>query len=129
VTFDHGAHVNVKCVECHTIPVTLDPGADVLRCAACHDAHHAAARSCVACHTGSGTELRLAHAPPVTAHEACDACHQPAIVGRLVPDRRLCITCHVKQQDHYAAQECTVCHFQAAPAEYQAHLRRVGAGS
>jgi nitrate/TMAO reductase-like tetraheme cytochrome c subunit len=129
VTFDHGVHKNVKCVDCHTSPVTLEPGADVLRCAACHDDHHAAARSCVACHNGSGPELRVAHAPPTAAHESCDACHQPEIVGRLVPDRRLCVTCHLKQQDHYATQECAVCHFQAAPAQYQAHLRRAGAGS
>jgi nitrate/TMAO reductase-like tetraheme cytochrome c subunit len=129
VTFDHGVHAKLKCVECHTTPVTLDPGADVRRCAACHDEHHAAGRSCAACHSEVGPELRVAHAPPAAGHEACDACHQTEIVGRLVPDRRLCITCHLKQQDHYATQECTVCHFQAAPVEYQTHLRRAGAGS
>jgi hypothetical protein len=129
VTFDHGVHANLKCVDCHSTPVTLEPRVDVLRCAACHDDHHTARRSCVACHTESGPELRTAHAPPAAAHEACDACHQPDIVGRLVPDRSMCLTCHVKQRDHYANRECTVCHFQAAPAEYQAHLRRAGASS
>jgi len=129
VTFDHGAHASVRCTDCHTTPVSLDPGVDVLRCAACHDAHHAAARPCVSCHAGLGPELRVAHAPPAAAHEACDACHQAEIVGRLVPDRRFCLTCHLKQQDHYPSRECTVCHFQATPADYQAHLRRAGAGS
>lgn len=129
VRFDHAKHASLRCVECHTSPVSLDPGPDVIRCAACHDAHHAASRSCVACHSAIGPEIETAHAPPVSAHEACDACHLPDIVGRLVPDRELCLTCHAKQRDHYATRECTVCHFQAAPAVYQAHLRRAGAGS
>lgn len=126
VAFDHGVHAKLKCVDCHTTPVTLAPGAEVQRCGTCHDEHHTATRSCVACHSGSGPALRTAHAPPATAHEACDACHRADIVGRLLPDRSMCLTCHVKQQDHYAARECTVCHFQASPAQYQAHLRQAG---
>jgi hypothetical protein len=127
--FDHAKHTKVKCVACHTTPVSLDPRVDVVRCTACHEDHHAASRSCASCHRRLGPELETAHALRASAHEACDACHLPEIVGRLVPDRALCLTCHAKQQDHYPAQECTVCHFQAAPAEYQAHLRRAGAGS
>lgn len=127
--FDHTKHARLKCVDCHTTPVSLEPGTDVLRCAACHDDHHAAARPCSSCHTEIGPEARTAHAPPADAHQACDACHLPEVVGRLVPDRALCLTCHAAQHDHYLAQECTVCHFQAAPAEYQTHLRRAGAGS
>lgn len=127
--FDHTKHARLKCVDCHTTPVSLEPGTDVLRCAACHDEHHAAARSCSTCHTEIGPEARTAHTPPADAHQACDACHLPAVVGRLVPDRPLCLTCHAAQHDHYVTQECTVCHFQAAPAEYQTHLRRSGAGS
>jgi hypothetical protein len=49
-------------------------------------------------------------------------------VARLVPDRELCVTCHVKQQDHYPTRECTVCHFQSTPTQYRQHLRAVGAG-
>ncbi len=127
--FDHSRHARRKCVECHTTPVSLAPGAEALRCAACHDDHHAAGRPCATCHTEIGPEARAAHAPPLDAHRACDACHLPDIVARLVPDRALCLTCHAAQRDHYAAQECTTCHFQAPPVEFQPHLRRVEQGS
>jgi nitrate/TMAO reductase-like tetraheme cytochrome c subunit len=126
--FDHAKHTSLKCVECHTTPVSLDPGPDVLRCAACHDAHHAAGRSCVACHRGLGPDVRVAHALPADAHAGCDACHLTDIVGRLVPDRSLCLTCHIPQRDHYAVQECTACHLQAAPVQYRERLHRAGAG-
>jgi LSD1 subclass zinc finger protein len=127
--FDHARHARLKCVDCHTTPVSLAPGAETLRCAACHDDHHAAGRSCATCHTEIGPEARVAHAPPIDAHQACDACHLPQVVARLVPDRTLCLTCHAAQREHYAAQECTTCHFQATPAEFQVHLRRAEAGS
>jgi len=127
--FDHTTHADLKCVSCHTTPVSLDPSVETLRCAACHDDHHAAGRRCAVCHTELGAEMRSAHAPPADAHVACDACHQPAIVAQLVPDRSLCLTCHAAQRDHHATQECTLCHFQSPPGEYQVHLRRAGAGS
>jgi len=126
VPFDHATHRELRCVQCHTTPVTLAPSGEVARCSTCHEDHHAAGRSCASCHAEAGPELRAAHARPAAAHEGCDACHRSEEVRGLVPDRRLCLTCHVKQQDHYAAQECTVCHFQAGPAQYQSHLRRGG---
>jgi nitrate/TMAO reductase-like tetraheme cytochrome c subunit len=127
--FDHAKHARLKCVDCHTSPVTLDPGEDVKRCVSCHSDHHAATRPCAACHTEVGPAARTAHTPPIDAHQACDACHTPDIVATLVPDRALCLTCHTAQGDHYANQECTVCHFQSAPDEYRAHLQRSRAGA
>ena len=127
--FDHTQHTRLKCVDCHTTPVSLTPGTDALRCAACHDDHHAVSRPCAACHTEISPEARTAHTPPIEGHQACDACHIPKVVARLVPDRTLCLTCHAAQRDHYAAQECTTCHFQATPTEFQVHLRRAGTGS
>jgi hypothetical protein len=63
----------------------------------------------------------------VEAHRACDACHLPATVARLVPDRQLCLTCHQPQVNHYAERECTTCHFQSTPAEYREHLTKARA--
>ena len=126
VPFDHETHRQLRCVQCHTTPVTLAPSGEVARCSTCHEDHHAAGRACASCHAESGPERRAAHAPPAAAHEGCDACHRSEEVRGLVPDRRLCLTCHVKQHDHYATQECTVCHFQAGPVQYQAHLRQGG---
>jgi len=127
--FEHAKHGSVKCVACHTTSVTLTPDQKTAACAACHDDHHAAGRSCVACHNGGGPEFRPAHAPPVDAHVGCDACHSPAIVARLVPNRALCLSCHPAQRDHYADRECTPCHFQSTPATFRDRLRKRSAGS
>ncbi len=129
VAFRHETHRDVKCVACHTTPVTLDPAVPVTTCTACHDDHHTAARDCAGCHAAAGPEALAPHAPPHDAHQGCAACHAPVTVARLVPDRALCLTCHAAQRDHYPAAECTVCHFQATPQEFRAHLRRsVGGG-
>jgi hypothetical protein len=123
--FDHGRHRAVQCVACHTTPATLDPAPAVAACAACHDDHHAEGKPCAACHTeGTSPAVRTAHAPPVEAHTGCDACHVPAIVARLVPDRGLCLTCHPSQQDHHAGGECTVCHLGSSPEAFRDHLRK-----
>jgi hypothetical protein len=128
VDFAHTAHQRLRCVECHTTPVSLAPGADVKTCSACHERHHAAARDCAGCH--SGTWVRDAHAAPVETHAGCDACHKVTTVALLVPDRGLCLTCHAAQRaKHYADRECSVCHLQATPEQYRAHLRRAEGGS
>ena len=124
--FQHQAHAGVACVKCHTAAVTLDPDSGVITCTACHEPHHTAARNCASCH--NSFDPAGAHAQPVEAHAGCDACHEVETVARLVPDRELCVTCHVKQQDHYPTRECTVCHFQSTPTQYRQHLRAVGAG-
>jgi hypothetical protein len=120
--FRHPSHAAVTCVTCHVEPVTLAAEAPVVTCRSCHDDHHVARTDCAACH--SGPEVRAAHARPIEGHQACDACHAPAVVARLVPTRTLCLTCHRPEADHYPAKECTVCHFQASPEEYRAHLRK-----
>lgn len=125
VTFAHVTHAELRCVTCHTTAVTLEPVAPVATCQSCHEDHHAAARDCATCHAGAAPQA--AHQPPVEAHVACDACHREATVARLVPDRALCLTCHEPQREHYRDRECTVCHLQASPAEYRAHLRKAGA--
>jgi hypothetical protein len=127
VAFRHEAHARVACATCHTTAVTLDPDSTVTRCSACHDQHHQAARDCASCHTGF--DPATAHAQPVEAHGGCDACHNPATIARLVPDRGLCLTCHAPQRDHYVDRECTLCHFQSTPDGYREHLRKVGGGA
>ena len=127
--FDHATHRGKPCTECHTTAVTLAPAAAVASCTACHDDHHAQGRRCAACHTDGSTQpVKAAHAPPAEGHVACDACHVASIVAKVAPDRALCLTCHAAREDHYAAAECTVCHFQAPPDVFQAHLRKA-AGS
>ncbi|MFZ5624728.1 MAG: hypothetical protein ACOY71_09915 [Gemmatimonadota bacterium] len=124
VPFDHGKHAraNVKCVDCHTTPVTMEPAGEPAECRTCHDQHHSAERSCATCHAGTA-EAEGAHER--TAHVACDACHTPARIRQLTPNRQFCLTCHASQDvDHYAPESCTVCHLQATPEEWQTHLMK-----
>ncbi len=120
VSFRHETHRDLACTACHTAGVGLATPDSVRACAACHDDHHAAGRACATCHDQQVTYP--SHAPPVEAHGGCDACHEPATVSRLVPDRALCLTCHAAQRDHEPAGECTTCHFLADPAAYRQHL-------
>ncbi len=128
-TFEHARHAGLKCVTCHTVPVTLAPVPAAASCAACHDGHHDAGRSCAACHDGVGAAVRAAHAPPVEAHLGCASCHAPAIVARLTPDRLLCLTCHPSQGAHQPTRECSVCHLQATPDALRERLQRTVEGS
>ena len=120
-TFTHEAHGELRCVACHTAPVTLAVPATVAACSDCHDDHHAAGRACVTCHASD--HVRQAHALPADAHVRCDACHEPVTVARLTPDRSFCLTCHQPQAvDHHAERECTVCHMLAEPEAFRGRL-------
>jgi nitrate/TMAO reductase-like tetraheme cytochrome c subunit len=121
VRFAHPTHRELRCVECHTEPVSLEPAGEVLACRACHGDHHAAGRSCATCH--SGEQLRTAHRRDLAAsHQACDACHTATTVARLTPDRTFCLTCHQPQSEHYPRGQCATCHFLKEPAELRAAL-------
>ena len=50
------------------------------------------------------------------AHQACARCHTEGTVARLEPTRSFCLACHDREADHYAPQECTVCHLQSSQA-------------
>ena len=125
VSFEHSKHTKVQCVQCHTTPVSLDPEPKVKACLACHEDHHTAQRDCATCHLTA--EIKPAHAPPVTAHEGCDACHRSTTVQALMPDRGFCLTCHSAADDHYAPRQCTECHFLGSPDGYRSHLLKAGA--
>ncbi|HEU5169261.1 MAG TPA: hypothetical protein VFU46_01915 [Gemmatimonadales bacterium] len=125
VQFNHAAHDTLACTSCHVTPVTLAPADSVRTCAGCHEKHHAQSRDCAACHRTA--RITPPHELPVQAHVACDACHTPATVARLVPTRSFCLACHKPQQDHYPPRECSACHFQRSPAELQPKLHRGGA--
>jgi len=123
VSFQHETHTSLRCVDCHTTPVSLAPDSAVTSCTSCHERHHEANRDCSGCHRT--TRIVAAHQRPVEAHSRCDGCHTPATVAELVPTRSLCLTCH-GDQDHYAPKECTVCHLQSTPDGYRAHLSGAG---
>ena len=127
VAFSHETHDTLACTNCHTTAVTLQPADSVRTCVGCHEKHHARSRACATCHQSAA--IVPPHELPVQAHVACDACHTPSTVARLVPTRSFCLTCHSPQQDHYAPKECAVCHFQRTPAELQPRLHRGGARS
>ncbi len=121
VKFAHPVHASLRCVQCHTEPVSLAPAPAARGCRDCHADHHAAGRTCATCHTGE--QLRSAHGKNVSAsHRACDACHTASTVALLTPDRSFCLTCHQPQQNHYAQGQCTTCHFLKPPAEFRSHL-------
>ena len=126
--FAHETHADLACVDCHQQPVSLAPTADVASCASCHEEHHAAEISCAGCHSGysattpePGVE-QVTHAPPVTAHEACAACHTPATIAGMQPDRPFCLTCHQDSADHEPDGQCTTCHLLETPDEYRPRL-------
>ena len=121
VNFAHSVHAELRCVQCHTEPVTLLPAPTARGCRDCHADHHAPGRTCATCHTGA--ELRTAHGKNISAsHRACDACHTASTVALLTPDRSFCLTCHQPQRDHYTQGQCTTCHFLKPPEEFRAHL-------
>lgn len=118
----HGDHADVTCETCHSARPTMAVASDMADCVACHDDHHGPDRACSGCHVP--VQPDGVHGPPAEAHRACASCHQMETVGRLYPDRALCLTCHGDQADHYAdpMRECTTCHFLADPAVYHAVL-------
>jgi hypothetical protein len=129
VSFAHESHRREACTSCHLTPVTLAPADSIRTCAACHTDHHAAGRRCAGCHQPSDAAtatLQAAHRAPVDAHAGCDACHAASTVAELVPTRAFCLACHPPGQDHYRERECSECHFQRAPAQLTAALRRAG---
>lgn len=121
VQFAHPVHASLRCVQCHTEPVTLAPAAVARACRDCHADHHTAGRTCATCHTGA--QLRPAHAKSISAsHQKCDACHTASTVALLTPDRSFCLTCHQRQLDHYVRGQCTTCHFLKPPGEFRPQL-------
>jgi hypothetical protein len=121
VDFLHDRHADLRCLDCHTAPVTLGVSPAAATCTDCHDDHHAAGRACVTCHAPAARDT--VHAPPAEAHRGCDACHAAQTVASLFPDRPFCLTCHTADGDHHPEKECTVCHFGTSPEEYRRHLR------
>lgn len=121
VGFAHPVHDGLRCVQCHTEPVTLAPAASARTCRDCHGDHHAAGRTCATCHTGA--QLRTAHSKDLSvSHQKCDACHTASTVALLTPDRSFCLTCHQPQREHYVRGQCTTCHFLKQPTEFRPHL-------
>lgn len=122
VRFEHGKHGSLRCVECHSTPVTLEPAAAVRQCSSCHESHHRPAGQCATCHAGG--DPHNSHATLPDAHTACDACHVEKVVGMLTPDRALCLTCHAEQAQHQPGQECSTCHLLATPEQFRPYLRK-----
>ena len=120
VSFAHSQHASLACVQCHTIPVSLQSEARAASCLACHDQHHQGQSDCAACHRTA--QIIPAHAAPTDAHAGCGECHDQSTVNSLTPRRAFCLTCHSPSADHYAPRECSECHFQSSPEDYRAHL-------
>ncbi len=122
VGFVHDQHTELRCVECHTEPVSLVTTSAVATCTDCHDDHHTASRDCISCHTPLPADTL--HAPPAEAHEACDACHTVDTVARLLPDSPFCLTCHAEAGDHYPDRTCSGCHLNSTPEDFRHRLVR-----
>jgi hypothetical protein len=120
VVFEHAPHKRLACVQCHTAPVSLEPGSRAKACVACHDQHHTGSASCAACHRTA--QIIETHRGPRDTHAGCGECHDQSTVGELVPTRSFCLTCHSSSVDHYTPTECSQCHFLASPEAYRAHL-------
>lgn len=125
VPFRHAAHSDLDCRACHAGVVSLPPVDSAATCTGCHADHHKSGRDCATCHRT--TAITQAHALPARAHVACDACHATAKIATLVPTRSFCLACHEHAVDHYGPRECTECHLQSHPQDYQPRLLRTGA--
>lgn len=114
VAFEHPAHVNLDCANCHTSRGAVT---QVTACATCHERHHTEVSRCTACH---GTEVHAAHA--AADHLACTRCHTRETVALLTPDRSFCVSCHVDRADHKRGRECSTCHMQSTPPELRKRI-------
>jgi hypothetical protein len=117
-TFTHGAHAELQCTGCHKAPVTLATTPEVRNCASCHESHHDAARDCASCHRTDAPST--AHSR--TTHTDCVACHAPATISRLTPDRGFCLGCHSPATNHYPERACSECHLLQAPEHFRPRL-------
>jgi hypothetical protein len=120
VPFEHTAHADLRCTECHVTPVTLAPSEAVRACNSCHESHHEAGRTCATCHRSDAT--LAAHEPLSDAHERCTECHTTSVVAVLQPTRSFCLGCHPASVDHYAPRECAACHFLTTPEAMKPRL-------
>lgn len=112
--FDHGAHGDIGCTDCHDDPepVRVGPGGE---CSSCHVDHHQSQSPCASCHTG---DLNGAHdSPPEPGtpepHETCAGagCHTPQSVELTSWSRQTCLTCHTDQTEHEPSyDDCASCH-------------------
>jgi DnaJ-class molecular chaperone len=98
----------------------MEPTDSAQTCRGCHAEHHANGRSCATCHRTE--RITAAHAPPVQAHLACNACHPTAAIAPLTPTRSFCLVCHGPGVDHHPERECVACHLLATPEEYRPRL-------
>jgi hypothetical protein len=120
VGFEHEAHDEKKCLDCHTTQVSLEPADSISTCAGCHADHHEAERNCATCHRTEA--ITKPHEDVAVAHTACDACHTASRIAALEPSRSFCLACHDPEQDHYKEKECTQCHFLTSPADLKPRL-------
>jgi len=121
VAFLHERHATRTCVECHSTPVSNAVAPDKAQCKSCHTEHHAAGRTCAACHALAAPKAE--HKTRDAAHQRCDACHAQTTIAKLTPTRSFCSVCHTtKAKDHYNQKECSVCHFLADPVMYRSQL-------
>jgi hypothetical protein len=100
-----------QCVSCHDKQASQNHGALAAGCTACHGIHAEqgprATRQCTSCHEIS--KLPGMHTQP--AHQDCKTCHEGAHDSGPFSDRKTCLTCHTKQQNHAPdAQLCQGCH-------------------
>lgn len=108
--FDHAAHGELECGECHVGAPLMPAARD---CADCHEEHHEAHADCSACHA----------APPEDAHDldvhltSCTGagCHGTQDGRAYGPEyrrasRSFCLSCHTDQIDHEPRRPCAECH-------------------
>jgi hypothetical protein len=122
VPFRHARHTGVRCIACHTEPVSLAPVDSVRTCQGCHQPHHETTRDCASCHREVATATETHRRPP-NSHIACAQCHRESSVSVLTPARSFCLVCHQPAVDHYRDRECSTCHLQATPDAFRPRLR------
>lgn len=108
--FSHSDHASEPCGACHA--EGPDRSAAALRCADCHDEHHAPISPCLACHREAAEGEH-----PLAVHATCtgSGCHDPSstrvtAATMAASDRSVCLACHRDQIDHRPGERCARCH-------------------
>jgi hypothetical protein len=105
--FDHDAHTELRCIDCHGGGVRQSVQTT---CAACHEDHHPseATTTCAACHEEHRTPVHTAEVH--TGGCTGSGCHTEPRYSRMDRTRQFCATCHQNMIDHEPGQPCMSCH-------------------
>lgn len=103
LSFDHGLHGELGCLDCHQGGMTRPPET----CESCHENHHRPDAECARCHVPPDPAIH-----DLAAHGSCggSGCHSVEATARPMLSRTSCELCHQEQREHQPGRSCAQCH-------------------